>query len=493
MADTLLADFLAGKMERGNGQSLQMQLYSGVRKAITGGALKPGARVPSSRSLAEALGIARVTVVNAYEKLLIDGYLQTGSSSGTYVADSLPAGDGHGLTAQAPATHVLSRRGEALLSAPAGIQERSGAFVPGVCDAEEFPYQTWRRIQQRYSGDHHYSLSGYANHGGYLPLRRALAEYLRISRGVRCSPDQVIVTMGTNQSLDLCARILTDHGDRAYVETPCHWVVPIVLRACGLELSPVPVDDAGMQVDRLLQPSRLVFVTPSHQFPMGVTLSQQRRDALLQYANRVNAYVVEDDYDGEFRYDQRTLNSLQGSDNTGRVIFLGTFSKIMYPGLRLSYMVVPAELESAFAGAALRLYRPGHLPLQAAMAEFIDNGHFARHIRNMRGIYSERRSELQRCLDLHFGDAVKTARSAAGLHMTIRIAGLPDVDRVVERAREEGIFLRQLSTFNQQGGRFEDGFVLGFGAVRHENIASSVETLAEIVADCIGNRGGCLV
>lgn len=479
MADSLLADMLASTLQRDGTISLQMQIYAGIRDVILGGKLKGGARLPSSRGLAEALGIARVTVVNAYEKLLTDGYLETGSSSGTYVSYKLPVSQetsSRGATAR-----TLSRRGIQLILAPAGIQERGGAFVPGVCDTKNFPYQTWKRIQNRYLGEQHSALMGYANHGGYLPLRRGLAEYLRVSRGVRATPEQIIVTMGTNQSIDLCSRVLADQGQLAYVENPCHWATPILLRATGLEVESIEVDKYGMRVEEFARDARLVVTTPSHQFPMGVTLSSERRRKLLDYANRSDAFILEDDYDSEFRYDQRPLLSLQGEDKCDRVIFMGTFSKVMFPGMRLSYIVVPPDLGEPFSAASLRLYRPGHLALQASVADFIADGYFAKHIRRMREVYAARQAELLRCLEENFGEALETSRSAVGLHMTVRIAGLQDTEACVARAKEQGIHLRQLSAFNQGGVDFRDGFLLGFGALEIESIRPAVDKFADIV------------
>ncbi len=479
MADPLLADLLVSVLRRGSGSSLQSQLTTGIRDAIRSGKLKAGARLPSSRMLAEALGVARVTVVNAYDKLLVDGYLHTDSSSGTFVADCLP------VVAQRPTRPMnarsLSVRGAELIRLPAGIQERGGAFVPGVCDSDHFPFQTWKRIQNRYLGEPLKMLMGYANYGGYLPLRRALAEYLCVSRAVQTTPEQIIVTMGTNQSIDLCARVLADQGELAYIENPCYWATPVVLRACDLAVEAVDVDAEGMRVHELVKPARLVVITPSHQFPMGVTLSEQRRQQLLAYAEASDAYVLEDDYDSEFRYDRRPLPSLQGTDQHGRVIFMGTFSKVMFPGMRLSYIVVPPDLADAFSAASLRLYRPGHLALQASVADFVLDGHFAKHILRMREVYATRQAELTRCLDRHFGSALETARTAAGLHMTIRIADLHDLQPVAANALDLGIHLRRLNVFRQSEREFVDGFLLGFGAIASEDISPAVETLARIV------------
>lgn len=486
MSDSLLADLLIGRLCRNGSVPLQVQIANGIRDAISGGTLKASTRLPSSRTLAAALEVSRITVVTAYERLSADGYLRSDSTSGTLVSDTLPQ------STQPPArestARTLSERGKQLISAPGGIQERKGAFVPGVCDTACFPYQTWRRVQNRYLGEQHVDLMGYSNPGGYLPLRRALSEYLRVSRAVRTTPEQIIVTMGSNQSIDLCARILADAGELAYVENPCHWATPILLRANGLEVEAIAVDNEGMKLERCVRRPRLIVTTPSHQFPMGVTLSDERRARLCEAANRWDAFVLEDDYDSEFRYDQRPLPSLQGADESGRVILMGTFSKVMYPGMRLSYVVVPPDLVDAFAAASLRLYRPGHLSLQAAMADFIADGHFAKHIRQMRDIYGARQAEMLRCLDQCFGDSLETSRNAAGLHMTVRIRDLVDFDTAISRSLEQGIYLRRLHTFNQGDPKFRDGFLLGFGALDVEAIRPSVNTFAGIVDSVVSRK-----
>lgn len=483
MADSLLADRLISRLRRDGSVPLQIQIANEIRDAISDGTLKASTRLPSSRTLAAALEVSRVTVVTAYERLSADGYLRSDSTSGTLVSDTLPQSTAP--SCRESTARTLSKRGQQLIRAPAGIQERNGAFVPGVCDTACFPYQIWRRIQNRYLGEQHVNLMGYSNPGGYLPLRRALSEYLRVSRAVRTTPEQIIVTMGSNQSIDLCSRVLADAGELAFVETPCHWATPILLRANGLEVEAIPVDNDGMKVERCFRRPRLIVTTPSHQFPMGVTLSDERRARLCEAAERWDAFILEDDYDSEFRYDQRALPSLQGVDENGRVILMGTFSKVMYPGMRLSYIVVPPDLVDSFAAASLRLYRPGHLSMQAAMADFIADGHFAKHIRRMRDIYSARHSELLRCLDQSFGDALETSRNAAGLHMTVRILDLVDFDTTISRSLEQGIYLRPLHTFNQGDPKFRDGFLLGFGALEIEAIRPSVQTFARIVESVV--------
>jgi len=474
----LLSDLVAGQLDRQGPVPLYRQLYAAIQRAVADGRLAPGQKLPSTRALAAQLGVSRVTVVGAYAQLQDEGCVVGDIGSGTYVAATGPA---RAPQVRPAAPAALSRRGAAILRAPVGIPEFEGAFVPGVPDVRNFPHRIWRRLQARYSGASERSLMGYANQGGYLPLRRALAQYLRISRSVRCTPDQIVITIGTNQSLDLCARLLGDDGDWAYVENPCHWGARAVLAAAGLTLVPVPVDGEGMlPPPRPEVRPRLLYVTPSHQFPLGPALSPTRRRHLLELARAQNLWILEDDYDSEFRYDGASLPSLQGTDRHGRVIYMGTFSKVMYSGMRLSYVVVPEALASAFSGAAQRLYRPGHLPLQAAVADFMLEGHFAAHIRRMRDLYAHKQAELRAELARRFGPALALSGGHAGLHLAARFGGPVDLDALEAAARERDIVLRRLGYFDCREPAGVDGFLLGYGAIEPHDIAPAVRRLADL-------------
>jgi GntR family transcriptional regulator/MocR family aminotransferase len=339
----------------------------------------------------------------------------------------------------------------------------------------------WQRLLTKYFGKDLAQLSGYANGGGYLPLRRALADHLRLSRGVRCTPDQVLVTMGTQNSLDLIIRLLTDNGDHACIENPSHWAVPLMLKSLGVHPMPVPVDVDGicMQEEHYEANPKLVFVTPSHQFPMGSILSKERRRKLLAAASERNFWIVEDDYDSELRYDLAPLPSLQGQDTDGRVIYLGTFSKVMYPGMRMSYMIVPPPLVSSMIKALLSLYRPGHLPIQAALADFIYDGHLTKHLMKIRPLYAERQVELRTCLKDFFGDDMIISGGLTGLHLTVRFRDPINLDHLQNAANQRDIMLRRLSAFNHSTGHFEDGFVLGYGALNKSDIYLAVSRFHE--------------
>jgi GntR family transcriptional regulator/MocR family aminotransferase len=486
MGTTLLSDLLAGSLDAKAGISLQRQIYQAIQRAILDGQLGVGLKLPSSRMLATELHVSRITVMLAYDRLASEGYLVTTTGSGTFVADTLPQmAKKNTQSVVAPnesanAMPMLSARGTKALASTRGIAQREGAFVPGVADTSNFPFRVWQRMQNRYWRKQYSTLTGYEAGGGYLPLRQALADHLHVSRSVRCTPDQIMITTGTHQSLDLCARMLADPGDIALAEDPCHWGATVVLRAANLQIHPIPIDDEGIctHTHSFAARPKLVFVTPSHQYPTGVTMSLQRRRLLLEQAKAYDFWILEDDYDSEFRYDAKPLPSLQGVDDYQRVIYMGTFSKVMYPGLRLSYVVVPKPLVEAFSIGLTQLFRPGHLPIQAAMADFISEGHFARHIRRMRAVYAERQAELRRALSHYFGDLIQTSDGQAGLHLMMQFRSEIDIAAMTREAQERGVMLRPLSSY-QSAPSQTSGFVLGYGAISSMDIGSAVRKMAE--------------
>jgi GntR family transcriptional regulator/MocR family aminotransferase len=383
---------------------LYRQLYEGLRAAILSGRLKAGARLPATRALASDFGVSRNTVMNAYAQLLAEGYVEGEVGSGTYVSRTLPdellharshAIQVHQLTQEG---RRLSQRGARLASMqvptprfPSGVK----AFRPGIPALDAFPYELWARLMARRWRRPQRALLGYGDPAGYRPLREAIAAYLGEARAVRCRAEQVIVVAGSQQALDLTARMLLDEGEGAWIEDPGYLGARGALVGAGARLAPIPVDGEGLDVaaGEVSSPAaRLVYVTPSHQYPFGVTMSLPRRLALLKWASQAGAWVIEDDYDSEYRYAGRPLAALQGLDSEGRVIYLGTFSKVLFPALRLGYMVVPPDLVDAFMAA--RALSDRHCPVldQAALADFIGDGHFARHIRRMRALYAERQA-----------------------------------------------------------------------------------------------------
>ncbi|WP_262054613.1 MocR-like pyridoxine biosynthesis transcription factor PdxR, partial [Burkholderia thailandensis] len=466
------------------------------QQAILSGELTPGTKLPSSRTLATDLAIARNTVLHVYDQLTTEGYVLTTTGSGTYVADTRP--DAAAMRAQAGtlahpsdesrdaqqrAHGALSTRGAQLIR-HAGVSRRQwGAFMPGVPDVSEFPARTWSRLQARLWKEANPELLTYAPGGGYRPLRRALSDYLRVARSVKCSPDQIIITTGIHQSIDLSVRLLADVGDRAWVEEPCYWGVRSVLHAAGLVLAPVPVDHEGLapRAQDLKHPPRLALVTPSHQYPLGMVMSLARRRMLLEYARQHQCWIIEDDYDSEFRYGSRPLASLQGLDDAGRVIYVGSLGKMLFPSLRLGYMVVPEHLVETFRTGLSELYREGQLMQQAVLAEFIMDGYLTSHVRRMRALYGERRQLLIDAIHARFGDALPVMGDEAGLHLVIGLPNGCDDRAITQTAFDAGVIVRPLTTYYNQADTARDGLLLGYACVPNERIAPAFDTLAQTI------------
>jgi GntR family transcriptional regulator / MocR family aminotransferase len=483
-----LSDFLLQRIDRVSGKAVNRQLYQVIREAILAHALPVGLQLPSSRDLARELKMSRNTVTYAYDQLVAEGYLETRVGAGTFVADTVP--DQIPEPAAAAAARVnksgnlgLSARGAQLVEHAGAYRLQWGAFMPGVPDVSLFPNRIWSRLQNKYWRRARPELLTYGHGGGYLPLREAIAEYLHVARSVNCSPDQVLVTTGIHQSIDLAAKLLAETGDRTWVEDPCYWGTRSVLRSLNLQPVPVPVDAEGIDLrgGDWRNPPRFIFVTPSHQYPLGPVMSLSRRRMLLEYAAVHNAWIMEDDYDSEFRYNSRPLAALQGMDTYDRVLYLGSFSKTLFPGLRLGFLVVPPALAEPFSTGLSELYRGGQQFTQAVLADFMKEGHFASHIRRMRVLYEERLRLLQQAIHHEFGDVLPTTGGDAGLHLTL---GLPDDcdDVAISRhAQSEGIIARALSRYYMDPARTRRGLLLGYACVPHESIAPTFAKLARII------------
>jgi GntR family transcriptional regulator/MocR family aminotransferase len=370
------------------------------------------------------------------------------------------------------------------LLAGAGVSKRQwGAFMPGVPDVTRFPVRVWSRLQNKYWRRARHDLLTYAPGGGSALLRHTLADYLRASRSVRCTPQQVVITTGIHQSIDLAVRLLSDPGDVIWTEDPCYWGVRSVLHVSGLQARPIAVDEEGINPDAadLAQPPKLMLVTPSHQYPLGMVMSLARRRMLLEYARQNQCWIVEDDYDSEFRYGSRPLASLQGLDTAGQVIYVGSFGKTLFPGLRVGYIVVPEALAESFATASAELYREGQLLQQAVLAEFIAEGHFASHIRKMRTLYGQRRQILLDAAAHRYGDAFAAVGGDAGLHLVMQLPGDVD-DRVAAAAAlERNVVVRPLSGYYADASRASAGLLLGYACVPDEEIAPAFDTLADAI------------
>ncbi|QBY55651.1 PLP-dependent aminotransferase family protein [Cupriavidus oxalaticus] len=473
-----------------SGVPLNRQLFDDIRDAILAGHLTGGTRLPPTRELARDLGIARNTVLYAYERLTDEGYTQTHGGSGTYVGYTAPdpalvasmvnVGQlGHPMLANDQAR--LSQRARELLANVGASDLQAGAFVPGIPDVGQFPRSVWQRLITKVWKTANAEQLGYGSRHGHPPLKRALAEYLTLARGVDCSPEQIIVTQGSHQAIDLCARLLADPGDQVWVEDPCYWGARSIFRAAGLKMDSLPVDQHGIQLPTSAgEPPRLIFVTPSHQYPSGVVMSLPRRRLLTELAQRHRAWIIEDDYDSEFRYQGVPLPSLQGLDPHHNTIYVGSFSKVLYPGLRLAFLIVPPELVDAFSVAQSELHRGGQLSVQAALAEFIADGHYAAHVRKMRKIYGERQVLLTKELQQQLGEEIDIVGTDTGLHLTVKLRQAND--HLVSRcALAHGIVARPLSSYFACQQNTQNGLVLGYGGVSNEEIAPSVGKLAHAI------------
>lgn len=486
-----MVPFIALQLDRRSRVPLQRQLYDEIRTAILSGRLAPGARVPATRVLASDTGTSRNTVSGAFDQLLSEGYLEGKVGSGTYVARMLPE-DLLRVTRQpGPSRPViaracLSRRGRMLGGIPASLRSREiateQAFRTGLPAFDEFPRALWARLGARLLRHAPSAVLTYGDPAGYRPLRRAIAEYLRAARGVNCSAEQVIVTAGSQQALDLAARLLLDTGDAAWVEDPGYLGARGALRAAGVRSIPVPVDSGGLSVvegEKRAPEARLACVTPSHQYPLGMTMPLSRRTSLLAWARRHRAWIVEDDYDSEFRYSGRPLQALQGLDPIGCVIYTGTFSKVLFPSLRLGYMVVPESLVDTFVSARALVDRHPPGLEQAIVAEFLAEGHFARHVRRMRTLYAERQEALVLALGRELGGAIEASPAEAGMNLTAWLRGNASDLELSNKAAQVGVVVTPVSAYALEV-KPRSGLLLGYAAFTTRQIREGVRKLAQI-------------
>ena len=460
------------------------RLYETIRRAITEQVLPSGCRLPSTRSLGTDLKLSRNTILAAFDQLLDEGYVAAKTGSGTYVVykqtDDFSKNVRTTNTLNFDGNLGLSVRGLAVAGAISAHEVQP--FTPGEDDYSRFPIALWRRLLNRQWRTLNPAMLDSSHEGGYLPLRQAIADYLRVSRAVNLSVDQVLITSGTQQSIDLCARLLSDVNDVAWVENPCYWAARRVLEINGLQLHAVAVDKEGMapSTQDFRTKPRLIYTTPSHQYPKGMVMSYGRRHLLLDYAQSCNAWIIEDDYDSEFRFEGRPISSLQGMDQHGRVLYLGTFSKVIYPGIRLGYMVIPPQLVDAFKNGLYELQRPGQVMIQAALADFIEEGHFASHIRRLRQTYAERRRLLQTALApiAHVGARLSMVDS--GLHLVVEFDAEVDDVNVAALAEQSGLRVYPLSTYCI-GEDCEKGLIIGYAYAATESITQYGNVLAELI------------
>jgi GntR family transcriptional regulator/MocR family aminotransferase len=475
-------------IDRSSDLPIHRQIYEGFRRAILGGRLRSGQRVPSTRTLAVELEVSRLPVLTAYAQLLHEGYLEGRVGSGTFVSAALP----DDLLRSPPPPEAGARSVVRRRAPPPRAREEGGLgpFRMSVPALDQFPHAEWARLVARHAHGLTHAQMAYGDPAGVVPLRVAIAEHLRTARAVRCEAEQVLIVSGSQAALQLARAVLLARGDRVAVEEPGYPGARGALGAGGTELVPVPVDEEGLSVAALRRYGarlRAAYVTPSHQYPLGTSMTAGRRLELLDWATRRGAWLLEDDYDSEYRYVSRPLGALQGMDTHGRVVYIGTFSKVLFPAVRVGYVVVPPPLWERFVAAreALDLFSP--TLYQLALAEFLREGHFARHLRRMRGVYLKRREALLGGLARHCGDYLTVHNADAGLHVVVLLRpGMSDVD-VVQRMAARGLTATALSTCYAGTAR-RSGLLLGFGGSTGRRLLQATASLGEVLREVDRSR-----
>jgi GntR family transcriptional regulator/MocR family aminotransferase len=470
------------------GVPLYRWLYEQLRAAILEGHLHPGARLPATRDVGEMYRLSRATVVTAFEQLKSEGYVEGRTGSGTYVSKVLPEQLLHagGSRPEGRLPHrrislsAYAKRLQPFRSHPAQSGRAFRANQPAL---DLFPTALWAQVASRRLRRASTKLLAGGETLGYRPLRDAVAEYLNTSRGVRCTPEQVLIVSGAQEGLDRTARLLLNPGEPAWMEEPGYPGAAAVLRAVGAQICGVPVDAEGLDSQRGIRRwplPKLVYVTPAHQFPLGVTMSLRRRLELLEWARKAGVMIFEDDYDSEYRYSGRPVPALQGLDRAGVVIFGGSFSAVMFPAMRLGYLVVPPEMVDVFAAA--QSVSTHHPPLlgQAVLCDFISEGHFARHIRRMRQVYAERLNVLLRAAREQLEGAVEISNVEAGLQTIGWLRGKISAEEVARATAEKDVEVVPLSRYAFGRAR-GNGIVLGFAAVEPKELRRGVEELAAVL------------
>jgi GntR family transcriptional regulator / MocR family aminotransferase len=476
----VLLDWLT--LESGANVPLYRQVYEQIRGRILSGHISAGAYLPASRSLADDLALSRITVLRAYDQLVAEGFLEARVGSGVRVVSLAEDVVLRARTAGASWEHDLDHA----LDAPRveDGEVPANAFRPGVPDFDGFPRIVWSRLLGRHGarGDRYFL--DYCHPGGYAPLRRALARYLIASRGVACTPDQIVIVSSARAAVGVLCSVLFEAGTEAILEDPGYYTGRQCLQSAGMRVLPIPVDHEGLRTDDLdgrTGMARLAYVTPAHQWPTGATLSLPRRLALLEWARRRDAWIVEDDYDSEFRYSSRPLTALHGLAGGDRVLYLGTFAKTVAPSIQCAYLVVPSDRAKEFAERAFyRGSEPG-LHLQAALADFIAEGHFVRHIQRMRRIYRRRRDHLAASLTMAFGERVRLGPSHGGLQMVAEFSADMSAAEAARRGPAHDLCLRDMAGYYTEA-RPANALHLGFAAVPEREIQAAVSRLAAALA-----------
>lgn len=501
----LVMSFEMVRLDRATSEPLYQQLYRQIREELESGSFDSSAsRVPSSRTLAATLGISRLTVNQAFSKLIAEGYLQTRQRSGIFVADHLPATF---LKAAKPAAYALTQRPLRVSKRVTKMTDfRSGhqldvgvggppnvTFVAGLPAVDEFPIAVWERLRAKVLAKKGAHLLRYASSHGDIELRKAIATYLCDFRGANCHADQIVVVGGMQQAMLACALALINEGEAAWIEDPGFHQARNVLAFVGAKIVPRPIDREGLIIGKCSRQNspRLIFVAPSHQFPLGVTMSLKRRKALIEFADARDGYILEDDYNSEFRFDGPPLPCLQGLDHAGRVLYAGTMSKILYPSLRLGFLIVPPQLVDTLV--KVRAVMDQHSPAidQATLARFITEGFFLSHVKRMRELYARRRVFFIEQFQKLLGDYFDLEVTPAGLHFIAWLRRKSDFPLFMLAREQTGVWPRPLSFFCIKT-QMDPAFVFGFAAWSQAQIEQGLAKLASAVRQLkqhgVGNR-----
>lgn len=475
-----------------NAVPLHQQLYEELRRAILSGRLSPRQRIPSTRFLAKSLGISRTTVTQSYEQLLSEGYLQTIVGSGTFVCAQLPDDLLSSTLIESVQTISrppikLSKYALILTETDVSLKTEPNASISfryGRPAFDQFPMQLWRKLLSRYCRTNFDWLDYATDPLGYKPLREAIARHLSRSRAVQCEADHVLITNGTQQALYMVMRLLIDPGEAIAMEDPGYLSARRIFLSQGAKLFPVPVDESGLVVKELTNYSteliKLVYVTPSHQFPTGAILSLPRRLELLAWAQQTGAMIIEDDYDSEYRYGDRPIPALQGLDQSHSVLYIGTFSKVLFPSLRIGYLVLPPSLVSLFAAAKWLSDRQLPLLEQQVLADFTEEGHLERHIRKMRSHYNHCRQVLVQALNAYFGERAIILGEKAGLHLMVRLHTNLSDEEIIYRAGKANVGMMSAQphylTTNPTGE-----FIFGYSELTEQQLQEGIRRLAQVL------------
>jgi len=473
---------------------LHLRIQRALRSLILEGALTPGAKLPATRVLSQSLGVARDTVENAYVQLHRDGFIERRAGSGSYVSEALGA-DLRGVIQQrgkrpAPTRQTtepgagLSRRGRMLLDSGGIADSRIiKAFATGLPETRTFPTAVWERLQRKVAKDYRNHVLLHGDPQGAEPLRRAIATYLNLERGAKAAPEQILILSSTRQALFLCAQLLADAGKPILMENPGYFGARKAFEAAETHIVPIDIDTHGIRTDLLRADTSgapCVYVTPSHQYPTGATLSLERRLDLIHWAQEYGKWIIEDDYDSEFHYEGLPTACVQGLDKYQRTLYLGTFSKTLYPGLRMGYMVLPPSLVDAFTRA--RSIMDGHtqqIP-QLTLARFMEDGHYNAHIRAMRKLYASRREILLASIDKHLNGIVTALRPQGGLQIPCFLQAGWSEEKTIRQAATAGIQLLGLSSL-YAGENRQQGWLLGYSALSAHEIAAAVSRLGNVL------------